>query len=284
VAALVAELEVRRHARTGLAVGVVVAVAVFGLFAYLPGTEESLLFWAALAFVLASAVAGLVTTVLVARAAVRRTWAVHDVEPRRSPATVAVLVGLLGWVAVPVVSTLVIERPGAGVELLFALATGGFVSLVTGGLTVRAAAAFSVTHTWRPRATAVAAVAETGLLAAPAVGCPSGGPCLDTPDRLVAAVVALDPAAVAVSYAMVVAVGGLAVGVRLGVRGITPSNAVAAGVVAAIATLPLAAAASGDPAAVRTTALYLPVLTGGLSGIGAAAALAAGSPEGSPER
>ena len=44
VAALLEALAVRRHARRGLATGVTVATLVFGLSAYLPGTEESLVY------------------------------------------------------------------------------------------------------------------------------------------------------------------------------------------------------------------------------------------------
>lgn len=275
----------RRHVRRGLATGVAVAALVFVGFAYLPGTEESLLYWAGLSVVLATGVAGLVTTLLVARAAVRRTRAVHDLErDRRSPATRAVLVGLGGWLVVAVAATLPLDRPDAGLRLVVATVAGGFLALATGGLAVRVAVALSVTHAWRPRAVAAAAVADTAVLAAPAVGCPSGGPCLDTPDRLAGAVAGLDPTGVAAGYVAVVVVGSLAVGAVLGWRAVSPPNAVAAGGVAAVATLPLAAAATGDPGAVRATALYLPVLAGLFAGIGATAALAASSPAGSPER
>jgi hypothetical protein len=285
VAALLEDLRVRRHVRRGLATGVAVAALVFVAFAYLPGTEESLLYWAGLSVVLATGVAGLVTTLLVARAAVRRTRAVHDLErDRRSPATRAVLVGLGGWLVVAVAATLLLDRPDAGLRLVVATVAGGFLALATGGLAVRVAVALSVTHAWRPRAVAAAAVADTAVLAAPAVGCPSGGPCLDTPDRLAGAVAGLDPTGVAAGYVAVVVVGSLAVGAVLGWRTVSPPNAVAAGGVAAVATLPLAAAATGDPGAVRATALYLPVLAGLFAGIGATAALAASSPAGSPER
>lgn len=285
VAVLVEELEVRRHARSGIVAGVVVATLVFLAFAYLPGTEESLLFWAALAFVLASAVAGLVTAALVARAAYRRTRSVHDIEGgRRSPATVAVGVGVLGWMLVPVAAAVALERSTPSVALLVALATSAFVALAVGGLLVRVAVALTVGHEWRPRTAAAGAVADTALLAAPAVGCPSGGPCLDTPDRLVAAVVGLDPGAVAVTYAAVVGIGCLLVGSVLGVREASPPHGIAAGVMAAIAVLPLAAAASGDPVAVRSTAVWLPVLLGALGAIGGAAGRAARSRAGSPER
>lgn len=285
VAALVEELEVRRHVRRGLVAGAVVAAVVFLAFAYLPGTDESLLFWAALAFVLASAVAGLVTTVLVAMAAYRRTRSVHDVdESGRSPATLAVVVGVLGWVLSPVVAALVLERPSAGVRLLVALATSGFVALAVGGLGVRVAVALSGRHEWRPRAAAAGAVAYTVLVAAPAAGCPSGAPCLDTPDHLVAALVGLDPGAVAAAYVVAIAVGGLSIGGALGLRGAGAPHGFGAGVVAAIAVLPVVAAAAGDPSVVRTTALALPVLLGAIGAIGGAAAVAVGFREGSPER
>ena len=44
VAAHLEALAVRRHVRRGLANGVAVATLVFGLSAYLPGTEESLVY------------------------------------------------------------------------------------------------------------------------------------------------------------------------------------------------------------------------------------------------
>jgi len=285
IAALLDELEVRRHACRGVATGFGVAAVVFLVFAYLPGTEESLWYWAGLSVVLATGLAALVTTVLVARAALQRTRAVHDVErDRRPPATRAFLVGVGGWLVVSVAATLILDRPDAGIRLVVAALAGGFLALATGGLAVRVAVALSISHDWRPRAVAAAAVVHTAVLAAPAVGCPSGGPCLDTPNRLVAAVTGLDPSGLAAGYLAVVVVGGLAVGAALGWRGLSPPNAVAAGGIAAVAMLPLAAAAAGDPGVIRTTAVYLPVLAGTVSGIGAAAALAASSPEGPPER
>ena len=214
MAALLEALAVGHHARDP-ATGVAVATLFFGLSAYLPGIEESLVYWAGLSVVLAAGVAGLVTTVLVARAVIRRTRAV----------------------------------------------------------------ALSVSHAWRPRATAAGAVADTAVLAAPAVGCPSGGPCLDTPNRLVAGLAGVDAGAVVPTHAGVVVAGGFVVGATLGNRGVQPANAVAAGAVAAIASLPLAAAAAGDAGTVRTTARYLPVLAGAVSGTGPVGALAAGTLE-----
>lgn len=275
----------RRHARRGLAAGAAVGAVVFLAFAYIPGTEESLLYWAALAVVLASAVAALVTTVMVARAARRRTRAVQGVEHRRrSPATLAALVGLLGWVLVWVGASVGLEEPSAGLRLVVALVTSGFAALVVGGLAVRLAVALSLSHAWRPGAAAGGAVAYTALVAAPAVGCPSGGPCLDTPEGLVAAVVGADPGVVAPSYAAVVVAGGLLVGAVLGRRGASPPHAVAAGVVATVAVLPLVAAASGDPVVVRMTSLYLPALLGGVAAAGAAAAPGARSRDDIHER
>ena len=89
----------------------------------------------------------------------------------------------------------------------------------------------------------------------------------------------VDAGAVAPAYAAVVVAGALVVSATLGNRGAPPPNAVAAGAVAAIASLPLAAAAAGDADTVRTTARYLPVLVGTVSGTGAVVALAVGSSE-----
>ena len=226
----------RRHARRGLAAGAAVATLVFGLSASLPGTEESLVYWAGLSIVLAAGVAGLVTAVLVARAVLRRTRAVHDIQRvRRSPATLAVLLGVAGWLVVAVAPPLVVDGPDAGHRLAVALVSGGFVALAVGGLAVRVAVALSVSHAWRPRAAAAGAVADTAVLAVPAVGCPSGGPCLDTPNRLVAAVAGVDAGAVAPAHAAVVVAGGFVIGATLGNRGAPPANAVAATAPAATA-------------------------------------------------
>jgi hypothetical protein len=285
VAALVEELEVRRHVRNGVAVGVVVAAAVFLLFAYLPGTEESLLYWAGLSFVLASALSGLVTAVLVARAAYRRTLVVNGIDPgRRSPTTLAVVFGLLGWVAVSVVAALVLERPSAGLRLLVELVTSGFVAVVVGGLGLRLAVALSLSHEWRPLEAATGAAAYTALVAGPAVGCPAGGVCLGTPHELIEAVVGLDPGAVPAAYAVVALGGGALVGALLARRGAAPPHGALAGVVAAVSSLPVVAAASGDPATVRAAALYLPVLLGGVAAVGGAVVVAAGGVDRSRER
>jgi hypothetical protein len=285
VAALVEELEVHRHARSGLVAGVGIAALVFVVFAYLPGTEESLLYWTALSFVLATAVAGLVTTVLVARAAYRHTLSVNGIDPGgRSPATLAIVFGLLGWLLVPVAFTLAFDRPTEGLGLLVALVTGGFVSLAVGGLGLRLVVALSLTHEWRPPAAVAGAAVYTVLVAAPAVGCPSGGFCLGEPHRLVAAVVGFDPGAIGGAYAAVVLGGGVLVGAALGVRGAAPPHGFFAGIVATVGALPLVAAAAGDPAVVRSTALYLPVLLGGAGALGGAAVLAVRSSGGSNER
>ncbi len=69
---MVETLRVRRNARRGLAVGVLVAAAVFVLFVVLPsGTTRATPYYGALAFVLAMAVAGLATAVFVAARAYR---------------------------------------------------------------------------------------------------------------------------------------------------------------------------------------------------------------------
>jgi len=273
VAALVAELEVRRHVRTAAVAGIGFAALVFLLFAYLPGTDESLLYWASLSFVLAFAVVCLVAVVLVGRAAYRRTLSVNGIEPGgRSPTTVAALLGLLGWVVVPVVATLAVNVPSDAFRLTVALLTGGFVVLFVGGLGIKLVAALSLDHAWRPLDAAIGAAAYTAVVALPAVGCPAGGACLGTPDRLVAATVALDSSLVAPAYAGVVVVGGLLVGVALGLRGAAPSHGFFAGVAAAMSTLVVVAAATGQPSAVRSTALYLPVILGAVGAVGGAVA------------
>jgi hypothetical protein len=166
VAALVAELEVRRHVRTGLLVGGGFAIAVFALFAYLPGTQESLLYWVALTFVLGSAVSGLVTTGLIAQAAYQRTLAVNDLESAGpSSTTLAVVVGLLGWVLVPVAATLAFDEvtgglaialgrttapgPAGGLTLLVSVVTGAFAVVTIGGLGVGLVSALSLVRARR---------------------------------------------------------------------------------------------------------------------------------------
>lgn len=274
VAALVAELEVRRHVRTALAVGVAFALVVFVVFAYLPGTDESLLFWVGLTVVLASAVAGLVGTVLVARAAYRRTLEVHGIEPsRRSATTLAFGFGLAGWVLVPVAATLVFARPSEGLRLAVALVTSGFVVLVVGSIGIKLVAALSLTHEWRPLDATVASVGYTTLVALPAVGCPAGGFCLGTPNQVVAATVGFDATAISPAYALVTVGGALVVGGVLGIRGATPTNGFLPGAVAALSTLPVVAAATGEPSVVRSTALYLPMVVGLAGAFGCGLAL-----------
>jgi hypothetical protein len=277
VAALIAELEVRRHVRTAVIAGIGFAALVFLLFAYLPGTDESLLYWGSLTVVLAFAVGCLVAGVLVGRAAYRRTLSVNGIEPgRRSPTTLAAVLGLLGWVIVPVVATLAVEIPGEGFRLTVALLTSGFVVLVVGSLGLKLVAALSLSHVWRPLDAAVGAVAYTALVALPAVGCPSGGPCLGTPNRLVAAVLALDPTLVSSVYAGGVLVGGLLIGFVLGLRGAAPPHGFFAGVVASMSTLIIVAATTADPTALRSTALYLPILLGTTGALGGAVAVVTG--------
>lgn len=66
-------LALRTQVRRGVVAGVMLAAAVFGLFVLLPGTDRSPVLFLGLAFVVAATAAGLVTTVLVARAAHRLT-------------------------------------------------------------------------------------------------------------------------------------------------------------------------------------------------------------------
>jgi fucose permease len=68
---MVEALDVRRNARIGVTVGVVVTVAVFGFFVVIPATTRPMSYYVALAFVLAVSLAGLVTTALTLRAAIR---------------------------------------------------------------------------------------------------------------------------------------------------------------------------------------------------------------------
>lgn len=276
VAALVEELDVRRHARTALVVGVAFAAVVFLLFAYLPGTEESLVFWAGLSFVLAFSVFGLVATVLVGVAAYRRALEVRGAEPgRRSPSTLAIVFGLLGWVLVPVAATLAFERPSEGLRLAIALLTSGFIALTAGGVGLRIVGALTLDHVWRPPEAVLAAVVYTVGVAAPALGCPSGRFCLGTPDTLVAATVGLQAGAVTPAYAAVALGSGFVIGIALGFRRATPPHGFFAGAVAALSVLPIVAAASGDPSVVRTTALYLPFILGTVAAFGNAAGIVA---------
>ncbi len=69
---LLEALDVRRNTLVGFAVGIVVTVAVFTFFVVLPGaTTRSPAYYAALAFVLAMAVGGLATVLLLAYRAYR---------------------------------------------------------------------------------------------------------------------------------------------------------------------------------------------------------------------
>lgn len=275
VAALVAELDVRRHARTSLVVGVLFALLVFVFFAYLPGTDESLVFWVGLTFVLAFSVSALVATVLVGLAAYRRTLAVNDIDTgRRSPSTLAIVFGLLGWVLTPVGAAIAFDRTVVGLEVPVALVTGFFVVLTVSGIGLKVVGALSLSHVWRPKQAIAGAVAYTALVAAPAVGCPGGRTCLGTPDELVSAAVAADFGVVAPSYAAVAVGGGLLVGIGLGRRSASPPHGFFAGGVAAMSVLPVVAATSADPEVVRTTALYLPVVLGSVGAVGTAVVFA----------
>ncbi len=69
---LLEALDARRNALVGFAVGIVVTAAVFGFFVLLPGaTTRSPVYYGALAFVLAMALGGLATTLLLAYRAYR---------------------------------------------------------------------------------------------------------------------------------------------------------------------------------------------------------------------
>lgn len=70
-AALVRALNVRRNARWGFAIGVLVTVVVFGFFVVIPGTYRSPALYVALGFVLAVSLGGLATAVLTLFSAVR---------------------------------------------------------------------------------------------------------------------------------------------------------------------------------------------------------------------
>ena len=69
---LLEALDARRNALVGFAVGVVVTAAIFVFFVVLPGaTTRSPVYYAALAFVLAMALGGLATVLLLAHRAYR---------------------------------------------------------------------------------------------------------------------------------------------------------------------------------------------------------------------
>lgn len=272
VAALADELNVRRHARVAVGAGVGFALLVFVLFAYLPGTDESILYWASLTFVLAFAASALIATVLVGRAAYRRTRDLSDADAGdRSATTLALLFGVLGWVLVPVIAAVAIGRPSPEQQLSIALLTAGFAALVVGSLGLRFVTALTLTHEWRPGAAVVGAVVYTTLVAAPAI---DPATRLGTPDQLVTAVVGLDAGAVAPTYAAVTLGGGVLVGVLFALRGATPPHGFFAGVVAAISVLPLVAATTASPELVRTTGLYLPILLGTAGAVGGGVVMA----------
>jgi hypothetical protein len=71
IPAVVAALDVPRHARRGFAVGVLVAIGLFVLFVVVPGASRSPALYVALAVVLAMAVGLLMTATLVAATAYR---------------------------------------------------------------------------------------------------------------------------------------------------------------------------------------------------------------------
>lgn len=261
---MVEKLNVERHARVSVVIGVVVSLVVFVLFAYLPGTEESLLFWAALAFVLAFAIVVLLVSILVGREAYHLAIATDDADSgRRSPITIAAVVGLFGWIGVPVVTTLL--APAVPETPVVAL-TAGFASLTVGAVGTAVVAALSLETRWHPSAVVGGSVVYTAVVVVPGLGAQFR---IDTPDRLVAAALSLDPAGVSPLYAAVVVAGGLAVGFFFGVRKVAPAHGFVVGTVAAISALPIVAA-TGDTVAIRASGIYLPILLGGVCSVGAA--------------
>lgn len=278
VTALIAELNVRRHARVAVGVGIGFALLVFVLFAYLPGTDESILYWASLTFVLAFAASVLVAAVLVGQAAYRRTRELNDTEPgTRSATTLAILFGALGWLLVPVIAAVALGRLSPEQQLSVALLSAGFAAVVVGGLGLKLVGALSLSHEWRPQSALVGAIVYTALVAAPAVA-PTAR--LGTPNELVTAVVGLDPTAVAPTYAAVTLGGGFLLGAALALRSAAPPHGFFAGVVAAVSVLPIVAATTATPEVVRTTGLYLPVLLGTVSAAGGGVVIAARSVRG----
>ena len=68
---LLRTLEVRRNARRGFAIGTLLAVAIYVFFVVIPGANHSPLLYVTLGFVLAFSFGALVTTIFVARTAMR---------------------------------------------------------------------------------------------------------------------------------------------------------------------------------------------------------------------
>ena len=267
VAAVVTELNVERHARIALPIAVAFSALVFLFFAYLPGTDEPLSYWLGLTVVLAFSVFVLLVVALSLRTAYRRVTEETDEAGGRSPTTIALLVGILGWIAVPLVAGLSPAAASPEQHLPVAVLGASFAALAVGALGTKIVVATSVDHDWRPWPAAVGAVVYTVLVAIPSIGGPV--PRLGTPDGLVATIAGGTAAADPV-YLATVGGGGLLVGAWLSLQDAPPSHGFVAGTVAAISVLPIVAAATGDPTAVRTSGFYLPVILGTVGAVGGA--------------
>lgn len=269
VAAIVAELDVRRHALTALAVALIISAVVFLRYVYLPGTEEPVAFWFGLSFVLAFGVFVLVLVGLVARTAYRRTRSADDSAGSGfSPTSIALLVALAGWIGIPVFLTIVSAADPTTLDELPILhlvwASSG--TLVVGSVGIRLVSVFSVDHRWHLGDATLASITYSAVVFVPSVGDPL--PRLGTPDSLVASpfhvAVGVDPL-----YAITVLGGGVVIGAILALGGVPASHAVVAGTVATVSTLPIVAATTTDSSTVRTTSLFLPVVLGSAGLLGA---------------
>lgn len=269
VAAFAAELDVDRNARTALAVAIGFSALVFLRYAYLPGTDEPVVYWLGLSFVLAFAVFVLVLVGLVARTAYRQTREDLPTDGGGlSPPTIAFVVGLVGWIAAPILIAI-----GTGTEStslaghnFVLLVQGCFGAILVGSVGVHVAAALSIHHRWYPGDAAIASIAYSAVVFTPSVGGPI--PRLGTPHELLAPLlgtgIAIDPL-----YAVSVLGGGFAIGAILSFRGIPASHSIVAGTVAAVAVLPIVAATAADPNVVRTSSIYLPIVLGSVGILGA---------------
>lgn len=227
------------------------------------------MYWLGLTFVLAFAVFVLVLVGLVARTAYRRTREDHPTDGGGlSPPTIGFVVGLMGWIAVPVFLAI-----GTGTEStslvghhVVLLVQGFFGAILVGSVGVHVAAAVSIHHRWYPGEAAIASIAYSAVLFIPSIGGPI--PRLGTPHELLApllgAGIAIDPL-----YAVSVLGGGFAIGAILSFRGIPASHSVVAGTVAAVAVLPIVAATSGESNIVRMSSIYLPIVLGSVGVFGA---------------
>lgn len=271
VAALVAELDVRRHLRVALVTAVGFSLAVFVLFAYLPGTAYPLPYWGALSFVLAFAVFVLVATALVARAAYRRTLAETGGERRRSPYAAAVVVGAVGWVGVEVALATGTVPPRPVAVLVAALVSTSFLAAALAAVGLWVVVSLSLSHRWRPAPGALGAGIYTTVVVGPAAPCAVGSACPGSPVGLALLVATGDPGVVPAGYATAVIVAGLAIGGSLVTLDAAPPHGFLAGAVAGLAALPVVAASAGDPGLLRTGGPTLPLALGVVGAVGGAA-------------